>query len=258
MPSHTLPKYTPEGERATGGTVEGGDAAWRTLAHEGGLRGGRLPPSHPPAAPRSPSRPLVAPARHHNRSRPHNRPCPRPHGCGSRNEPAVPPPPPAPLRMGVNFQHTRLLPRVHKFPTDAAQKQALRRARFPSQGNQSNFSLIYSPSHRISQIKTPPVLPQGFAASEQPFIRRWSGCGDWKRFPVSWGGRCQRRCLQMLTCRALNGFALSRGGNRRSLLAADSHGDKDAAAAQARASSSCWAACGYSWLAGREHPPSKA
>lgn len=103
---------------------------------------------------RSPSRPLVAPARHHNHPRPH--PCP--HGCGGRNGPAIPRGKLIPTRMGVNFQHSRPFPPVHEFPTDAAQTQAPHgagRARFPSRGHRSKFPLISPPSRIIPQIKTP-------------------------------------------------------------------------------------------------------
>lgn len=47
MPTHTLPKHTPEGEGATSGTADGGNATWSTLAREGRQRGGCLPPSQP-------------------------------------------------------------------------------------------------------------------------------------------------------------------------------------------------------------------
>lgn len=109
-------------------------ARWPTKGQDG-LCGGHLPPPRPPTAPRSPSRPLVAPTQHHNR--------PRPHSCGGRNGPAVPQGKRIPVRTGMNFQHAQPFPPVHKLLADVAQKQApcgAGRAGFSSRGNESKFS----------------------------------------------------------------------------------------------------------------------
>lgn len=93
----------------------------------------------------------------------------------------------------MSFQHVQPFLPVHKLLADVAQKQAAcgaGRARLPSRGNQSKFSLISPPSHTTPQIKALLVLARGFAASGQRFIGRWSGGCDWKSQSQSlfWGG----------------------------------------------------------------------